>query len=101
MNAQNVLLFIVFGAFFVGLMLFTYGRAYAILDSWAAQNGYEIVEKRQAWLNRGPFFWTSNKNQVVFLVIVRDRHGIQRKGWVRVGHWLFGMFFDQADVAWE
>jgi hypothetical protein len=87
--------------FIAGTMLFTYSRAYAILNTWAAQNGYEIIERRQAWLSRGPFFWTSNKNQVVFRVTVRDRYGATRHGWVRVGHWLLGMITDDATVIWD
>ena len=89
------------GLLVLGLVLFTNGRAYAILDAWANQNGYTILERRMAWFNKGPFFWTSSKNQVVFKVVVQDRHGGTRTGWVRVGHWLFGVLADTATEHWE
>jgi hypothetical protein len=100
MTPEIIVFGVISGAFVLGLMLFTYGRAHAILDAWAAQNGYEILSRRQAWF-RGPFWLTSSKNQIVFRVTVRDRHGDVRKGWVRVGSWLFGVLSDEATEKWE
>lgn len=98
---SQAILIALFLAFAIGMVVFSYGRSHAILQSWAARNGFEIIEKRQPLFWRGPFFWTSGKGQAVFRVTVRDQQGVMRSGWVRVGHWLVGMLSDDAAVIWD
>ena len=76
-------------------------RSRAILESWAAENGLEILESDYRWFSKGPFFWTSSREQTVFYVKVRDQDGTVRTGWVRCGGWFVGLWSNRADVRWE
>jgi hypothetical protein len=37
----------------------------------------------------------------IFRVIVRDRTGIERVGWLGVGSWWAGVISDQAKIIWD
>src|SRR5690349_6176648 len=76
-------------------------RAGELLQNWATMNGYQIVEHERRSLFRGPFFWSSSKNQVIYRVTVRDRRGNTRQGWVRCGGWWWGMLSDSTEVRWD
>ncbi len=72
----------------------------ALLERWAAENGFEILTKERRRFFKGPFFWTSSKNQVVYRIEAGDAKGRQRNGWVRIGGywWPFG---DKVEVRWD
>jgi hypothetical protein len=76
-------------------------RARGMVERWAAQNGFQVVEMRYSWLSRGPFFWTSSKEQLVYRLTVRDRYGDQHGAWVRCGSFWLGMWSDKVDVRWD
>jgi hypothetical protein len=76
-------------------------RSREILDRWAAEHGFELLEVERRHLFRGPFFWRTGKGHQVFRVSVADERGIVRHGYVRVGGWWGGLFSDQAVVAWD
>jgi len=88
-------------AFAVGLFVWTFSRSRSLLEQWASSNGFEILRREYRNFRKGPFFWTSSKNQVVFYVTVRDRDGKLRSGWVRCGSWILGLLSDQTEVRWE
>lgn len=101
MNTQTVL-FIILGVVFVAVMiLWTFTRSDSILHHWANQNGYRILQQQYCWFWRGPFFWTSSKNQTVYYVTVEDRDGRQRTGYVRCGGYFWGLLVDTAEARWE
>lgn len=93
----GVLLFIVV-VFFLGWQLF---RPRQILNRWAQDNNYEILEADYRWFRYGPFFWTTSKGQCVYYVTVRTPDGQERRGWVRCGGWILGVFSDNAEVRWD
>ncbi len=97
---RNFALLIVFFIVIVAL-LWTFTRARRILESWAAENGYHIISSELRWLRRGPFFWTTSKNQVVYHVTVRIPEGTVKNGWVRCGSWWWGVFQNRAEARWE
>jgi len=101
MEGSTPLLVFVVIAFAVGMFVWHFSRAEAILQRWARDNGYEIVSKEYRWFRRGPFFWWTSKGQEVFYVTIRTMDGRHRRGWVRCGGWLLGVFSDQADVQWD
>lgn len=82
-------------------MIWHYSRADKILEHWAENNGYEIVSKELRWFRRGPFFWWTSRGQEVYFVKVRGPDGEYRRGWVRCGNWLLGMFVDEAEARWN
>ena len=95
-----ILILLVIAAAAVSLF-WHFSRSRSILENWAAQNGYEILERQYRTFFKGPFFWTSSRGQMVYYVKVRDQSGQVRTGWVRCGGWFLGMFSDKADVRWE
>ena len=78
-----------------------FSRSRSILQKWADDNGYQLRQADYRWFRKGPFFWTTSRDQVVYYVTVLDQVGHERRGWVRCGSWFFGMFSNQADVKWE
>jgi len=84
-----------------GAFYFQYSRSRSLLEGWAAQNGYEILQREFRYLRRGPFFWTSSKGQTVYYVSVRDREGQVRFGFVRCGGWWLGLWSAKTEVRWD
>ena len=78
-----------------------FSRARSILQKWADDNGYQLLQAEYRWFRKGPFFWTTSRDQVVYYVVVLDPLGRERKGWVKCGSWLFGMLSNKADVRWD
>jgi hypothetical protein len=83
-----------------GAYTITKNRSEAILNRWAFENGYRIVDYQGKVFNRGPFTWAS-KSQIIFRVMVEDPEGTQRTGWVKCGSYWGGIFSDQAEVKWD
>jgi hypothetical protein len=78
-----------------------FSRSRGLLEKWAADNGFRIIESSYRNLVRGPFFWTTSKGQTVYRVIVEDATGQRRSGWVRCGSWLLGLWSDSVQVRWD
>jgi hypothetical protein len=85
----------------IAAITFDYYRSNSILQRWADQNGYRIVQRERRAFFRGPFFWTTGHNRVVFYVTVEDAHGQQRNAWVRCGGWFLGLLSNNVDVRWD
>ena len=75
-------------------------RARDLIDNWATQCGFRVVDSRYCWFWNGPFFLTTSKGQMVYYVTVEDRDGRVRRAWVRCGGWFLGMMSDRVDVEW-
>lgn len=76
-------------------------RSRAVLESWAAENGYELLTGGFRLFRRGPFFWTSSKGQTVHRVVVRTSEGQVMQGWVRCGSIWGVLFSDKVEVRWD
>jgi len=98
---QTIFLILLAIAAVAGLWFWHFGRSRSILENWAAQNSYEILESQYRNFFKGPFFWTSSRGQTVYYVKIRDQTGNVRTGWVRCGGWFLGMLSDKAEVRWE
>ena len=85
----------------IGGVAWQFSRSRTILEQWAAENGYQILERERRYMRLGPFWWRTGKNQQVYYVRVRDGSGRERSGYVRCGSWLAGMLSSQATVAWD
>lgn len=83
------------------MFIWRMSRAQSVLEQWASQNGYEIVESERRILRRGSFWWRTGKGQKVYRVRIVDRTGRQRSGYVRCGGMFLGMMSDAADVEWD
>src|SRR5947209_2918551 len=76
-------------------------RAASLLKRWAQRNGYRILHREHRWLFQGPFSWNLSNLPVVYRIRVQDRQGNHRGGWVRCGHWLWGVLSDSVEVRWD
>ena len=88
-------------AFAACSMSWHFSRSRTVLETWADENGFEIVRSEYCHFMRGPFFWTTSKGQTIYYVTVRERSGRVRTGWVRCGGYFMGLFSDAAEVRWE
>ena len=100
--------------FFAGLLVFAgvaalavwsvvrgEARAQQMLDDWLRENEFQLLQKSTPWIKDNPFFLSSNRSQKVFKVVVRDKTGQTRQGWLRCGHALMGVAVDQVEVKWD
>ena len=76
-------------------------RSAEVLRGWADAEGFELLHSEPRYLFRGPFSLTTEKGQTVYRVMVRDRSDRTRTGWVRCGHWFWGLSSDDTEVRWE
>jgi hypothetical protein len=92
-------------ALFVTIFRWFFRRSGSILESWANQNGFEMLEKHARYppFFAGPFkFWTTSRNQVVYRFKVRDAAGNDQSGWARCGSFWGGVFFsDKIEIRWD
>jgi hypothetical protein len=78
-----------------------YTRSTALLERWAEENRFTIVDRRLRLLFRGPFTWTTAEGQTVYRVTVVDSSGCERSGWVCCGSFTFGLLTDRIRVRWD
>src|SRR5581483_1656083 len=98
---MNALIFIFMAVFLFGCLAWHVSRSRSVLQDWARDHAFEIIDREERIFMKGPFFWTSSRGQVVFYVTVRDSEGHFRKGWVRCGSFFSGLFSDRAEVRWD
>jgi hypothetical protein len=84
-----------------GILAWHISRSRTILEQWAQDMNYTILESDFRIFRRGPFFWTTSRGQTVYYVTIRDRQGMKRSGWVRCGGWWTGLFSNKAEVRWD
>jgi len=77
-------------------------RARIIVQKWASEHRYEILERKNPFHTGGFSFWTTSGGQVVYFVRVRDIEGHERSGWVRCGSfWGSVLSSDDIQVKWS
>lgn len=102
MNQVPTALLILLGVGFAVITLYWhFARAREVLDAWARENRFEIVARDYRNFAKGPFFWTTSRGQAVYYVTVRDADGRTRRGWVRCGGFILGLFSNHAQVRWD
>jgi hypothetical protein len=77
-----------------------YAQADKIVNRWAQANGFELVSAQMCGLQTGPFVVYA-RGQFVFRIVVIDRSGRQRSGWILVGSWHSGVLSDETKVKWD
>jgi hypothetical protein len=77
------------------------GRKKTILEQWADQQGFQLIDYEERWLARGPFFFTTAKGRVVYLITVQHPDGRLATGWAKCGSWAFGLLSDAVQVRWD
>jgi hypothetical protein len=82
------------------LLSWHYSRSRSVLEKWADENRLKIVDSEYRSFARGPFSWTTSRNQTVYYVTVIDDNGHTRRGWVRCGGFFVGFLCDRMEVTW-
>ncbi len=93
-------LFILTAAVAVVSLFWRRNRVRALLEAWAHANQVEIVSRTSGLFRFGPFFFTLG-HQAVYLLTVRDQHGLERRCWVRFGGFFTGLGSDDVETRWE
>lgn len=95
--APLVILTLILGSYFWSKV-----RSKMILEKWAFENGFRIVDSKRAFFNGGFSWLTTSRNQKVYSITVRDEKGRERSGWLRCGSYFGGIFWsDKAEVKWK
>ena len=85
----------------LGLYSYVYfSKSKRLLEKWVRENRYELLHAEYRSIRRRPFLWSA-KGQAVYRVEIRDEQGDRRKGWVRCGSWLLGVFADEVKAKWD
>jgi hypothetical protein len=83
------------------LVWWQHSKAHEIVRQWAKVTDVELLSAEKRYLRTGPFFLDHARGQFVFRVVVRERAGAERSGWLRVGGWLVGVISDKTKVIWD
>lgn len=84
-----------------GSLYWRWRRSQQMVKEWASQNGYSLLDADYALFFKGPFSLTTGKGQVVYRVVVLDRAGRTRRGWVRCGSWILGLLGDEIEAIMD
>ena len=75
-------------------------RANSMVQQWAEQNGFRLIECQRRSIFKGPYFFANSRIQEVYEIRVEDRDGNVRHGYVRVGGFVTGLLSNRVDVKW-
>jgi hypothetical protein len=77
-------------------------RKRQFVREWAQRRGYTIVKRLPAWYRLSPFPLAEiASKQSIHHLLIRDKQGVERRCWLRVGDWFVGHLSDEVAVAWE
>jgi hypothetical protein len=77
-------------------------RAKSIVQKWAAEHGYVVLQFESPFHTGAFGFWITSRAQVVYSVTIRDEAGCKRKAWARCGSFSRGVLFsDEIEVRWQ
>jgi hypothetical protein len=88
-------------AAFIGWSAYFQSRGKAIVQNWAAKNGYLITQIESPFATGAFSFWTTSRGQVVYFVTIQTKEGQTRKAWVRCGTFTSGVLTDEIEVKWD
>ncbi len=108
MDGTNIsfILFLVlfFGAFLAlafWMIRWQFSKADQMLENWAAQNKYKLIEKQNANFNDGPLGWRGAKTHVKCRIKVEDAAGKTKTGIVYLGSANMGVLSNEVKVEWN
>lgn len=108
MNGKNIifviaviLLFSAFIVFAFWMIRWQYSKADRLLETWAARNNYELIEKQDANFGDGPMGRRGSKTYVKYRIKVKDDNGNIKTGIVFLGNENTGVLSDEVRVEWD
>ena len=78
-----------------------YSKADRLLENWAAQNNYKLIEKQDANFGDGPLGRRGSKTYVKYRVKIEDENGNIKTGIVFLGSETTGVLSDEVRVEWD
>ena len=101
MHYLPVAIAVLFLVAFMGAVFYLqYLRARSLLESWAVQNGFEILQRKLSGFDDGRFCGTSYRAQFVWRFAVRDHQGRVLNGYLRCGGPFVGVLSSKTEVRW-
>lgn len=85
MKTKELSLLILLGISLVVLLMLSQQANENKIQEWASDNGYQVVNIEERYLNWGPFKYRKN-DQKIYQVKVIDKQKRQRRIWFRIGH---------------
>jgi len=92
------------GAVLILILSLWWGRIYSTrrIARWCDEQGLTLVEFRGAKFFEGPGAWFRSENQDAYRIVVRDRQGLTREGYLVFGTYWSGWPFSRAvRVKWD
>ena len=86
----------VFPILLISILFIESHRSKAVIQKWAENNRYKLIQKKQAFGDVGPFKWAVN--QRVYRIKVEDENGSVRNGYACCGGFVTGIFSDRIEV---
>jgi hypothetical protein len=71
------------------------------LTRWAAAQGFRLISCRGAPFWRGPRAWRRTENQEDYWIVVEDRAGQRREGWVLYTSPWHSLGRQKVEVRWD
>ena len=107
-SGQNVVFVILIAALFAGFLIFAFwlvrwqfNRADRLLESWAGENKYRILEKQNANFGDGPTGTRQSSSQVKYRIVVIDENNRKKSGLAIIGSKNWGTLSDEVTVRWD
>ena len=72
-----------------------------IFFQWARRQQLRITSYEKHYTSSGPFSDEHWQGQFVYKFTAVNSLGEARTGWVKVGHWLAGVFSNDIEVIWD
>jgi len=82
-------------------IVWSFLRGRTLVERWAKNNGFQILQSEIRPWCAGPFTWRSSRGQIVYFVRVLDTEGKERSGWVQCGSFWCGVSSDKTEVRWR
>lgn len=76
-------------------------RADELLETWAKNHQYRIVEKRHANVGDGPAGTRQSSKRVKYKITVTDAQGQRKHGLISIGSVAMGTLHDDIAVEWD
>lgn len=108
MDGKNILFILLLAVVFGGVLIFAlwmirwqYSKADVLLDNWATQNHYKLLEKENANFGDGPLGRRGAKTQVKYRIKVEDENGTIKTGLAYLGGENVGVLSNEVKVEWD
>jgi hypothetical protein len=108
METKNIMFIILLIIVFGGVLIFgwwmirwQYSKADSMLDNWATQNNYKVLEKTDANVGDGPMGRRGASTFVKYRIKVQDPEGKIKTGIIILGNENTGVLSDEIKVNWD